>query len=81
MTTEERREYERKRWHRRYADPEFRKRESERSKKRMAEYLADDMNRERYNATRREWYRKNREKILEYKRNWGKQRKAQEEMT
>lgn len=80
MTTEERREYERKRWHKRYADPEFRKREAERSKKRMAEYLADDMNRERYNAKRREWYRKNREKILEYKRNWGKQRKSQEEM-
>lgn len=80
MTTEEQRERERKRWHRRYADPEFRKRESERSKKRMAEYLADDMNRERYNATRREWYRKNREKILEYKRNWEKRRRAQREM-
>lgn len=80
MTTEERREYESKRWHRRYADPEFRKRESERSKKRMKEYLADGMNRERYNATRREWYRKNREKLREYKRHRLERRKAQEEM-
>ena len=80
MTTEEQRERERKRWHRRYADPEFRKRESERSKKRMKEYLADDMNRERYNLNRRKWYRKNREKLREYKRSWEKQRKAHEEM-
>lgn len=83
MTTEERREYERKRWHRRYADPEFRKREAERSKKRMAEYLADDKNRERVNAKHREYYRKNREKILEYQREWQRKyrerRKAREE--
>ena len=79
MTTEERREYERKRWHRRYADPEFRRRESERSKERMAEYLADDKNRERYNANRREYYRKNREKYLAQRKAWREQRKAQEE--
>ena len=79
MTIEERREYERERWHRRYADPEFRKRESERSKERMAEYLANDKNREHYNANRREYYRKNREKILENQRNWKKRREAQEQ--
>lgn len=79
MTTEEQRERERERWHRRYADPEFRRREVERSKKRFAEWISDDKNRERYNASRREYYRKNREKILERRRNWGKRRKAQEE--
>ena len=79
MTTEEQREYERKRWHRRYADPEFRKREGERSKERMAEYLADDKNRERYNANRREYYRQNREKCLARQKAWRERRKAQEE--
>jgi hypothetical protein len=69
MTAEEQREYERERWHRRYADPEFRKRELERSKKRFKEWISNDKNREHYNASRREWYRKNREKIREYKRN------------
>ena len=79
MTTEEQREYERERWHRRYADPEFRRKEAERSKKRMAEYLANDKNREHYNANRREYYRKNREKILENQRNWKKRREVQEQ--
>lgn len=45
----------------------------------MAEYLANDRNREHYNANRREYYRKNREKILEYRRNWKKRREAQEQ--
>ena len=45
----------------------------------MAEYLANDKNRERYNANRREYYRKNREKILENQRNWKKRREAQEQ--
>lgn len=75
MTTEE--ERERKRWHRRYADPEFRKREVKRAKKRMAEYLADDKNREHYNANRREYYRKNREKILAQQKAWRAHHRAQ----
>lgn len=94
MTTEERREYERKRWRRRYADPEFRKREAERSKKRMAEWLSDDKTRERYNARRRKYYQENREKVREYQheyyqencerikeynRNLYRRKKAQEE--
>lgn len=84
MTTEEQRERERKRWHRRYADPEFRKRESERSKKRMAEWLSNDKNREHFNANRREYsrkyYRQNREKVLEQQRNYRERIRAQEEM-
>lgn len=80
MTTEERREYERKRWHRRYADPEFRKRESERSKERMAKWLSNDESRERWNLKRREWYQKNREKVLENQRKRRERRKAQEEL-
>lgn len=79
MTAEEQREYERERWHRRYSDPEFRRREIERSKKRFAEWISNDKNREHYNATRREYYRKNREKILERQRNWKKRKEAQEE--
>lgn len=84
MTTEERREYERKRWRRRYADPEFRKRESERSKKRMKEWLSNDKNRKHHNAYAREYnrkyYRENREKVLERQRHYRERRRAQEEM-
>ena len=79
MTTEEQREYERKRWHMRYADPEFRRKEAERSKKRRAEWRSIEKNRECYNARARAYYWKNREKILAKLKAQREQRKAQDE--
>lgn len=79
MTTEERREYDRKRWHRRYANPEFRRKEAERSKKRRAEWRSIETNREWDNARARAYYWKNREKILAKLKAQREQRKAQEE--
>lgn len=79
MTTEERREYDRKRWHRRYANPEFRRKEAERSKKRRAEWRSIEKNRECDNARARAYYWKNREKILAKLKARREQRKAQEE--
>lgn len=79
MTTEERREYDRKRWHRRYANPEFRRKETERSKKRRAEWRSIEKNRECDNARARAYYWKNREKILAKLKAQREQHKAQEE--
>ena len=45
MRTEAQRAYERERWKRRMEDQEFREREKERSKKRVADWMSDPKNR------------------------------------
>lgn len=77
---EERRAKERARWHRRYADPEFRKKELERNKTRVEEWRKN--NRERYLAIKRKYnkkyYAEKREEILAKKRAEYKLRKEKE---
>ena len=79
MRTEEQRAYERERWKRRMADPEFREREKERSKKRVAEWMSNLKNREHRNKTRREWYQRTIEARREYARNWKRKRRASDD--
>lgn len=62
-----------------YANPEFRRKEAERSKKRRAEWRSIKKNREWDNARARAYYWKNREKILAKLKAQREQRKAQEE--
>lgn len=76
MRTEEQRAYERERWKRRIADPEFREREKERSKKRVAEWMSDPKNRAHRNEARREWYQRTIEARREYARNYQRKRRA-----
>ena len=76
MRTEEQRAYERERWKRRIADPEFREREKERSKKRVAEWMSDPKNRMHRNEARREWYQRTIEARREYARNYQRKRRA-----
>lgn len=60
MTVEEKRAKERERWHKRYADPEFRKKESERSKERQYKYAKT----EKGKATKHRYYMAHKEEIL-----------------
>ena len=76
MRTEAQRAYERDRWKRRIADPEFREREKERSKKRVAEWMSDPKNRMHRNEARREWYQRTIEARREYARNYQRKRRA-----
>lgn len=76
MQTEEQRAYERERWKRRIADPEFREREKERSKKRVAEWMSDPKNRAHRNKARRAWYQRTIEARREYARNYKRKRRA-----
>ena len=76
MRTEEQRAYERERWKRRIADPEFREREKECSKKRVAEWMSDPKNRMHKNETRRAWYQRTIEARREYARNYQRKRRA-----
>lgn len=76
MRTEAQRAYDRERWKRRIADPEFREREKERSKKRVAEWMSDPKNRLHRNEARREWYQRTIEARREYARNYQRKRRA-----
>ena len=76
MRTEAQRAYERERWKRRIADPEFREREKERSKKRVAEWMSDPKNRLHRNEARREGYERTIEARREYARNYQRKRRA-----
>ena len=76
MRTEAQRAYERERWKRRMEDPEFREREKERSKKRVAEWMSDPKNRMRREENRRAWYQRTIEARREYARNYQRKRRA-----
>lgn len=60
MTEEEKRAKERERWHKRYADPEFRENESGRSYERHIKYARS----EKGKATKHRYYMAHREEIL-----------------
>ena len=76
MRTEAQRAYERDRWKMRIADPEFREREKERSKKRVAEWISEPKNRLHRNEARREWYQRTIEARREYAMNYQRKRRA-----
>ena len=67
---------ERKRWAKRYEDPEYREKEKARARERMRKWRAE--NKEQHRAYRKAYYAKNREKLRAYQNEYHRRKKESE---